>query len=374
MGEYIGRHRLKDEPRDPGRRKLLISGAKLLGFTAATSAIGGTTGALILERTLANLGLYEIDPDLESKFPFSDEMMRELNTPIALEDPKTGQKLNAILLNKELFDQGVEPIVTFQGYNAEIGSLSGKLGYGILATKTKRPVLAIDYPDVGGSDPLTPAQIASFEKGEGFLEMARATGRALKEFGIRKAVFVGNSMAASFIAVLLSQLPREIEVRKAILGEPVGIIKFDLGELRANFTGENKYVLEALTSPTLDPPHQDLILQASFQDTALGKFAGLIYFPIAMFDNDPRFFFQKTFTQDFVQAALELALQKHKNLIIVTAHGTESKVCPNPDMIYMVGDLNQKSKGRVEDHPILGKSHVVFINPIVFANFVSQHL
>lgn len=368
---YVGRH---ISEKTLTRREFLKAAGRLGAFVAATSAVAGGTGALLLDRYLNQLGLDEIDPDLESKFPFSPEMMNELNNPFYIEDPQTGQKFNAILVNAELLKQGETPIITFQGYNATIGSLSGKLGLGILADKTNLPVLAIDYADVGGSDPLTEAQIASFKKGEGFVELARATARALKEFGIKKAVFAGNSMAASFIAVLLSQLPEDFEVKKAILGELVGVREFDKGQLSINFARENQFLIGELSHPTLSHPNEKLILQASFQDTALGRIAGMGHFTYTLLDNDPRFYYSWELTKKFVPSALATALRRNKNLIAVLANGIKSTVSPNQDIHGMFVDLNQEFLGRVEEYSIPGKTHAVFVNPIVWADFVSEHL
>lgn len=362
----------KDFSIEPEAALPAVSRREFLGLVLGTAATAGLAAAGIEKATTA---LTEAMANVEDRervsydlSKFSPELRAELNSPFLIRHPETGQHLNVIVANVRQFLEGNNNwIVTSDSYGGVIEDPSSLLGKALLATRTKRPLIAFDYFGRGKSDSTTLMQEQSLV--EGFSKLAYDTAVTIQNFTIphpelgsvkvevNEITSVGNSMAASFGTELMRQIAvsdLNIKTSQGILVEPVGVLSLTESELTERFLAGN-YNPEAIPRPTLE------------------RLLEFMRFATRVPTRDPGLRYARAMKHDFVPTALDTALASNDDLKLVVGHGLESRLCPPKPIEDMLEKLYTRYPGRIKDVPLPGVGHK--IGPkYSFSRFVADNL
>ena len=308
----------------------------------------------------------EFAPDL------TPEQQTELATPVPMVDPATGQALNTLQVNWQKFKDGDDKrvMVFLSPYNNEIEN--GATNYRIeeLARQTGLPILAIDHPNMGGSDKLTPTQKSSLRDQKSYKAIAAAELRAMKAMGIKEIDLAGQSMGAWAAAEIAKQAAANgIVVRNVNITEAVGVKKFPLKGLMDSFRGENKY-LGLYQSRQYDPKMREA---GSRHKSKLTQKVNDAKFVASSLKNDFLAIYSNAMKQDGLTKTLKDALAANPQMRLINNNGTLGGVSPAEANNEMMRELAAAGYAdRIKHHTYPGEPHPVMESARRFAASVNR--
>ncbi len=324
-----------------------------------------------------NLGLdgqnQDWQPTPESGLPSATEhitpekLKEEMKSPEKVADPETGQKFNVIKANWEKFSpDGQERVLVFlPPYNNAVEEGSTNYRIQELARQLEMPTLAIDHPNVGGSDKITDQQKEAMKGGDGYKVIAEAELRVMKELGIKEIDLVGQSMGA-FTAAEIARAASEygIKVKNLVMIESPGVEDVSLPELAKRFMLiESKY-LRLYQSAPYDPRMRE----ASGLDKSIVESQwDLVSWGASVFKNSG-IKYAEMMQKKVLPGFLKEALDKNPDLKVTVLNGTISAVSPAEANKQMVEELKQEGHGdRVRHMTLPGEPHTALENAKRFA-------
>jgi pimeloyl-ACP methyl ester carboxylesterase len=297
----------------------------------------------------------------------SARLLSEVENPQLIADPQTGQQLNTILANREVLAGNPDQAVTVWSslYMNTINN-DDENAYRILELARQMPnrsVLAFDYPNMGGSDRLTPEQ-KSTKKKDSYFEVADAQLRIMKELGITKINLVGSSMGGfASLALAVRAAKHGVQVENLIVIDspggkhmPAPLLTFrDLRE-----AGN----LDRYHSSPADPA-----MEVSRKKISVGK---------ALSDwltKDPWFVYLRSMTKATIFDRAVTALTDQPDMNLVFVNGSESQVSPVRTITDIVKRLqDQVGKERVSQILFSGEGHLTNVQPKRLASLVKSQL
>lgn len=331
-----------------------------------------------------NLNMDGTNPDLQPKDknikgetlePIPDptpspELLKEMDSPVMVE-VGLDQRLNTFQLNWEFRKTPEDRVlVVLPSYNNAIGESATRYRMQEVARQNQVPVLAIDHPGMGSSDPLTEAQKQALkDNGRGDLsEVAKAEVEVLKKLGITNIDLVGQSLGGFMAAHIAREAVKQgIDVRYLVVVESPGIEEFKFLDAVGRLLGTNKY-LGLYSSTPYDP---EMRLAANQHKSSLKRNVDGLKWIASSRENDPNFIYAKAMTRKILPDILDETLSLDQNVKVVLAHGTISRASPAEANHEMVENLKSRFKGRVRRALFPGEPHVVMEDAKRFGSFVN---
>lgn len=354
--------------------------------------------------------------------PPEDSLRRELEQQHTIEDPLTGQKFTAVMLNwDKTKDPGEDILLTLPGFNNTAEPkwwnkhtlLKGEY----IARQTGKPVLIIDHPGYGSDrqtaeqrialeskedyahidDAQTPKAKLEYVGGQGYGRIAEAEIRAFEALGIPNDVTLfGGSMGAwsvakvAEIAALREQVagqkpdstetsqhttpvrtsPKPMHVNNLVLVDYPGMTEFTSAEMIKVMMTESKLLtLYKTTHP--DPKFREYTMQTAPRwKQVLGKAHELM----TTFTGDPGNGYKIAMGRPTLPQTLSTAMEANPDLQVKLITGTESLLSPREANNSMYAKLKQKYTDRVHRELFPGETHLLMENPGRYSGMISRSI
>lgn len=289
----------------------------------------------------------------------SEQLKHELNTPVFLSDPDSGQIFEALSLNQDA--EGV-PIVMTQSWSVDSHHEGTLREAERVALISKRPLLVVNNPGTSESSDLTREQQKDLEKenGIGFMTVANSLLRALEVKGISHADFEGTSMGAR-LAVAMAALAayHKIKVGSLVIVDPPGMSDKKLLELGKDFGGEaanmNRYA-ELTHEKDENEPQNPVIAFIKFAKETASFYANL-----AKTGARTNFWsYTNAMKRGTLPEDLAFALETQPNMQVTFIYGTASNISSPESIMQMYQEeLDDKWRKRVRLKILPGDTHAL---------------
>jgi pimeloyl-ACP methyl ester carboxylesterase len=290
----------------------------------------------------------------------SEEVVDQLRTGERVRVPGSDQHL---VIHSSNMPENIGPDTTVNVWtglmandNSDLTERDGVMGEShyrlIRLGELDEPLVGINLPQTGGSDPLT-AEQKSDKYDDVFEGVADAYVNTLISKNIRNVNLLGYSIGGTLMATVAERIAKHnataaeaetIKVKKIVLLEPPGVTKLTLPGISVRNMLEAKTLDRDHALPT-DP---DLVEASGLllpdEKRAANKKAFNARF---IKEVDPKFVYTRAITKATVEPRLETALRGLPDLEGVTiVTGSESKLSPEKAVAPMVGRLNALDGGK----------------------------
>ncbi len=293
----------------------------------------------------------------------------------SIQDPDTGQSLNALKLN---WNKSGPVTVFIAAFLSDVEKGPTNLRVNEVARQDpNHRLLALNPPSMGSSDDLTPEQRASIDHGEGFDSITIPMLQAMRAEGITDINLIGTSLGAAIASNMIAHAhDLGINVHEAILMEAPNTKRTWRTRLGLGMAKEAKYfdayhqnpANPALTEATwLDKPKKER--KRREKDLALDPLRHgrgrdtLLRFPKAM-------------AEGRLEPELDAGLTHQPDLHITLVNGGESHISPSKHNNRVADHLTAgaERKGRVERVIEPGGKHSIFEEPEAYGRFIAMSL
>lgn len=257
----------------------------------------------------------------------SDRLEQELHTIHKLEDPATGQKLTALLINWDQFTRIPDGekrrlLLYLPGYNTDIQNELELGRIKQLAAELGTPMMAINYPGIG-SDKLTKEQRRAYKAGDGDRAVADAILRCIEELGATDIDTAGISNGAwANVAIAARAKDHGIEVHDVALMATPGLEEMSPVELMKREAEGGKTLPVYQSTGPYDP---NVRLAAGLVNPVEG-IKGLASFILTSPFHDRMYRYVRAMAAGNLAKNAREALATQKDLVFHVIHGTEDAV------------------------------------------------
>lgn len=305
----------------------------------------------------------------------SPELLTEIADQQRLRDPETGQRLNAVLLNREAITAHPENAVSvYHGLYMNVVGQKDESGLRIQELARQMPnrgLISFDFPGMGDSDPLTHDQ-KSRHGADDFFGIPDAELRILQELGVKKINVFGISMGGLMsLAIAARARNFEIDVENVIpIGTP-GLRHVPLPLM-------GLYSAKEMTPQLLNLHHSSPADPRMWQVSHLERpdEMQLPEPPSETWKNDPFLRYARMMSKDTVGKYVRTTLDTQPLARLLFVNGSTDRISPPARVHSLIQTLRREPGDDTRFQQVImpGDGHLALIHPQKLAPLIKSQL